>query len=196
MMKDKCRKSGEERENTKCKNTQLQERRCWEGDVYYQEREARCCRWRWSQGCFWNTFSNEKYSNSKVQNLHPLIFWVSFTPSQKEIVIVFVFSGVCHPRWRRCIWLDQHPEHPRQVPTNSLHFFNFFKLISPSKMGNRRTANVRSVGYTDLFSLSKVKKHKKDIKIKKKLWKTLQQEKRHKTSMLFTSLVVLALIHK
>ena len=34
--------------------------------------------------------------------------------------------------------------------------FVFTIVHSCSKMGNRRTANVRSVGYSDLFSLSKV----------------------------------------
>ena len=95
--------------------------------------------------------------------------------------LFFPSSGVCNS-WRGgCIRRDQHPQHSRKVlnfilPLKYLFFFynvtvwsrnwdfigikRSFTLAlvhSLSKMGNRRTANVRSVGYSDLFSLSKVK---------------------------------------
>jgi hypothetical protein len=47
--------------------------------------------------------------------------------------------------------------HPKR--TSLKNFFYNFKVsilnIPGNKTGNRRTANVRSVGYSDLFSLSK-----------------------------------------
>jgi hypothetical protein len=44
----------------------------------------------------------------------------------------------------------------RTALKNSLHTFKVSILNIPgNKTGNRRTANVRSVGYSDLFSLSK-----------------------------------------
>ena len=46
---------------------------------------------------------------------------------------------------------------PYQYCLNSYKFGSFHSImnIPGSKMGNRRSANIRSVGYSDLFSLSK-----------------------------------------
>ena len=69
-------------------------------------------------------------------------------------------SGVRDSWGRCCLWRNQHPQHSWQVLELFNDIFCHLLFYNPvfifSKMGNRRTANVRSVGYSDLFSLSKV----------------------------------------
>ena len=69
-------------------------------------------------------------------------------------------SGVCHPGcWCR-VWGNQHLGHSwKQGAYRNSHFGGLFIInacaICPPQAGNRRSANIRSVGYTDLFALHK-----------------------------------------